>query len=181
MSEMLDKIMDGIKAVAPTVANIALPGSGLLVHSLIRAVAGDEPDVPVEQSAARIAANPDLMLEFQKVCVEREIALRNAASADLATVNLTMQAEGKSEHWPQYTWRPFNGFSFPLAVWTIYFILPMLSKTVPSVPEMVWIGWLAILGVATWDRGKEKRIKVGEEQRPGLVESAINAIKGKTG
>jgi hypothetical protein len=52
---------------------------------------------------------------------------------------------------------------------------------VPAIPQAVWIGWLAILGVATWDRGKEKRIKAGEQLKPGLIESAINAIKSTGG
>jgi hypothetical protein len=56
-----------------------------------------------------------------------------------------------------------------------------MSKTVPAIPQAVWIGWLAILGVATWDRGKEKRIKAGEQLKPGLIESAINAIKSTGG
>ena len=48
----------------------------------------------------------------------------------------------------------------------------------PSVPEMVWIGWLAILGVATWDRGKEKRAKAGEA-KTGMLAGVIDAIRGE--
>ena len=89
-----------------------------------------------------------------------------------------MRAESESEHWPQYSWRPFNGFSFPLAVILVYFLLPLLGKTVPEIPQWVWVGWLSILGVATYDRGKEKRARVGEN-KTGLIAGAIKAIRGE--
>jgi hypothetical protein len=60
----------------------------------------------------------------------------------------------------------------------IYFLLPALGKSVPEVPQWVWVGWLSILGVATWDRGKEKRAKAGD-QPLGLIASTIEAIRGK--
>jgi len=88
-----------------------------------------------------------------------------------------MRTESQSEHWPQYSWRPFNGFSFPLAIISIYFVLPYLSKTVPVVPQLVWLGWLSILGVATWDRGKGKRAASGDVGGKGLIANAIDAIR----
>lgn len=96
---------------------------------------------------------------------------------NLATVNATMQTEAKSEKWPQYCWRPFNGFMFPLAVMFIYFLLPAFGETVPAVPQWVWAGWISILGVATYDRGKEKRAKAGDAAT-GLIAGAIKAIRG---
>lgn len=171
-----DKIVDGIKAVAPTVANFVVPGSGNLVEGLMRAVTGDNKS-DIEAVAAKIEADPKLYVELQKMAMEREVSLAQIDAAKLATVNATMQVESKSERWQQYSWRPFNGFCFPVAVIIIYFVLPLLSKPVPVIPEWVWIGWLSILGVATWDRGKEKRAKAGE-QKTGLLEGAIKAIRG---
>lgn len=172
-----DKIVDGIKAVAPTVANLVVPGSGHLLEGLMRAVTGDN-ESDIEDVAAKIEADPKLYVELQKIAMEREVSLAQIDAAKLATVNATMQAESKSEKWQQYSWRPFNGFCFPVAVIIIYFVLPLFSKAVPEIPQWVWIGWLSILGVATWDRGKEKRAKAGE-QKTGLLEGAIKAIQGK--
>jgi len=177
MSAILNKIVGGIKAIAPMAANVVLPGSGTLVQGLMRAVTGDGPDAPIEKVAAKIAADPELMAQLQIKAMEHEARLADIDARKLATVNGTMRAESKSEKWPQYSWRPFNGFLFPVAVILIYFVLPMCKATVPDVSYWVWAGWLSILGVATWDRGKEKRVKAGES-KPGLVEGAIKALRG---
>jgi hypothetical protein len=117
MNAIVKKIIQGVAAVAPTVANIAVPGSGTLVHDLMRAVTGDNDRVPIDQVAQKIQQNPALMVELQRLAVEREIGLARAeaekAKADterVRAVNATMSAESKSEKWPQYAWRPFNGF-----------------------------------------------------------------------
>jgi len=177
VSNVLEKIIDGVKAVAPMAANLILPGSGTILEGLMRAVTGDGPEVAIEAVAEKIAADPALMVELQVKAMEHEARLEEIEAKKLASVNQTMQAESKSEKWPQYTWRPFNGFTFPLAVLLIYFALPALGEDVPDVPQWVWVGWLSILGVATWDRGKEKRTKAGENKK-GLIEEAIKAIRG---
>jgi hypothetical protein len=174
--KVLDKILSGVKAVAPTAANLVIPGSGPLVESLMRAVTGDNPETPIEKVAKKLQASPQLLMEFHTRLLDHEARLAQIDAQKMAVVNATMQAETKSEHWPQYAWRPFNGFTFPLAVLLIYFALPMFQKPVPEVPQWVWMGWLAILGVATWDRGKEKRLKAGD-QSSGLLEGAIRAIR----
>jgi len=171
----LKKIVSGIKAVAPTVANLVLPGAGTLLEGLMRDVTGDTQS-DLEVVAAKIEADPKLYAELQKKALEQEVSLARIEADKLAIVNATMQAEAKSEKWPQYTWRPFNGFAYPLAVIMIYFLLPLLDKAVPDVPQWIWLGWLSILGVATWDRGKEKRAKTGE-QKTGFLAGAINAIR----
>lgn len=81
------------------------------------------------------------------------------------------------EHWPQYSWRPWTGFWFPLAVVAIYFVLPLLGKPVPTVPTAIWAGWLCILGVATAGRNREKHLKAGASP-DGAIAGAIKAIKG---
>lgn len=177
MDGILGKIVGGIEAIAPTVANLVLPGSGPLLHKLMRTVAGEPMETPIEQVAAKIEADPALYLELQRQAMDHEARMEELKAKQLATVNATMQAEAKSEHWPQYSWRPYNGFLYGTTVFCIYFALPMASKPVPSVPEWIWLGWAAILGVATWDRGKEKRAKAGDD-KPGTIAQAIAAIKG---
>jgi holin (3TMs family) len=178
MSNFLSKIIGGVAAVAPTVANLVMPGSGTLVHSLMRAVTGDGPETPIDAVAAKIEADPKLFIELQRLSMDHEARMAEVEAKKLATVNATMQVESKSEHWPQWMWRPFNGFLFGLAIVAIYFVLPLAGKTLPAVPPSIWIGWGAILGVTTWDRGKEKRAAAGET-KTGLVEGVIKAIKGK--
>ena len=175
-SGFLNKVVSGIKSVAPAVANSFVPGSGTLLETLMRSVAGD-PEGDLETIAAKIQGNPELLLELQSKAMDQEVKLADVQARKLESVNQTMREESKSEHWPQYTWRPFNGFTFPLAVLLIYFVLPVAGKAVPEVPYWVWAGWLSILGVATWDRGKEKRAKAGEQQQ-GILTNVIQAIKG---
>ena len=177
MSSVFEKILSGVKVVAPTVANLVVPGSGALLDGLMRAVTGDGPDAPIEAVAEKIAADPALMVRLQEKAMDHEARLAEIDANKLESVNETMRAESRSEKWPQYSWRPWNGFLFPVAVLLIYFVLPICKSPVPDVPYWVWAGWLAILGVATWDRGKEKRAKAGEE-RAGLFEGAIKALRG---
>jgi len=177
MSKVFEKILEGVKAVAPVAANLVVPGSGTLVEGLMRAVTGDGPDTPIDAVAEKIAADPALMVQLQEKAMDHEARLADIEARKLESVNATMRTEAQSERWPQYSWRPFNGFMFPVSVVLIYFVLPMAGEIVPEVPQWVWAGWLSILGVATWDRGKEKRARAGE-QKTGLITGAIQAIRG---
>lgn len=71
----------------------------------------------------------------------------------ILAVNNTMQVEAKAEHWPTYGWRPFIGFSFGGYI-TSMWVLPLFHITPITLgPDLVMaIG--AILGVASWFRGK---------------------------
>ncbi|PLX97307.1 MAG: hypothetical protein C0621_00145 [Desulfuromonas sp.] len=177
MSNVLDTLVDGIKAVAPSVANFVVPGSGPLLQSMMRSVAGADPTEPIEQVAARISADPALYIELQRVALEREVSLAEIEARKLETVNQTMREEGKSEHFMQWAWRPFNGFLYPLAIIFVYFFLPLAGKPVPAVPEWIWMGWGAILGVTTWGRNQLKQSKTGQPP-PGVLGAVADRIRG---
>ncbi len=163
------------------------PGGGA-VGAIVGNMFGVDSSDPSVIDAA-ISADPQALVKLKEIQLEHKVELERIAlehtrieseerRANLAQVNETMRAESKSEHWMQFSWRPFNGFCFPVATIAIYFILPLAKVPVPDVPPNVWLGWLTILGVATWDRGKQKRIQAGE-QKTGLIASAIQAIKAK--
>jgi hypothetical protein len=65
-----------------------------------------------------------------------------------------MQAEAAAEHWPTYSWRPFCGFVFGAMFLGVYFVLPLAKLPVPVVPTEAWAAMGAVLGVASWFRGK---------------------------
>lgn len=88
-------------------------------------------------------------LGFQNVQAIEELNVRVIES-----VNKTMQAEAASEHWPTYSWRPYNGFLFGTTIFGCYFVLPLCKLPVPTIPEYVWLAWGTILGVASYFRGK---------------------------
>jgi hypothetical protein len=96
----------------------------------------------------------DFKLELAKAGITLQVAQLEADTNRQVAVNATMQSEAKSDHWPTYTWRPFLGFQFGLMTTAIYFVLPYLNVNVPSVPETVWMAYLAILGAASYYRGK---------------------------
>jgi len=173
---IMNSIFDGVKAVAPMVANVVLPGSGNLVHTLMRGVAGAGPDVEIEEVAKRFEQDPTLMVELQRVAVDKEIELGRQAVESLQIVNQTMQVEAKSEHFGQRSWRPFNGYMFGITMFCVYFLLPALKQPAPEIPQFVWVAWASVLGVTTWHRGKEKRVKAGESGE-GMLKGLIKAIK----
>lgn len=110
--------------------------------------------------------SPEKLLELQVADKELEVKLAQMGYDSLAkieecnlkaleAVNNTMQAESKSEHWPQYTWRPFIGANFGFYIASLW-ILPAFGRTpvTLSLDMIALIG--AILGIASWHRGQEK-------------------------
>lgn len=164
------------KALGAQVAKLGLPllggalggPGGAAVGQLIASAlnldldpkAISEAIVDPKEIGERLTALRQVELQHQsflvKAAYDHEVALRQSDSSDLTQVNETMRSESKSEHWPQWSWRPYNGFLFGTTMFGCYFLLPLLSKEVPSVPFEAWAAWGAILGVASWWRGRGK-------------------------
>lgn len=84
-----------------------------LIGKGVKFVAGDLVDGVVDVlKKTGIVKDPE---QEQKM---RE-ALLNWSQGVITTVNQTMQAESKSEHWPQYSWRPAIGFAVAIQVLTL--------------------------------------------------------------
>src|SRR6185437_9823102 len=80
-----------------------------------------------------------------------------ADQAALVSVNTTMQAEAKSEHWAQWIWRPTVGFTFCAVLINNYIALPYFpSVHTIVIPGEVWNSILVILGAASALRGYQK-------------------------
>jgi hypothetical protein len=96
--------------------------------------------------------------EYKKHLDDNKIQLQieeiKADASNRSEVNQTMRAEAASEHWPTYSWRPFIGFEFGILTFGVYFVLPLMNIPVPEVPYEVWMAFGAILGVASWYRGR---------------------------
>jgi len=154
------------------------------VADVVDAVKGQSPADQAKAIEAHIAQmTPEELQAFTQAkaqIVEAHAnimeAQANADAARITAVNQTMQAEAKSEHWMEWSWRPFNGFLFGLAVVGCYIVLPALKIPVPSVPEWVWIGWGSILGITTWHGGVTDRLKAGDKATAG---SALGTLAGK--
>jgi hypothetical protein len=104
----------------------------------------------------------DFKLKLEALGIQSTLDLEALNLKAIEAINTTMQAEAAAEHWPTYSWRPYNGFLFGTTIFGSYFILPLLHIPVPSIPEYVWIAWGAVLGIASWFRGKMQSESTGK-------------------
>ena len=136
----------------------AAKGIGSLAKDLRAAITGKE-TIP-----------PEIAVQLEEIAAKLEEGQISLAVA----VNTTMQAEAKSEHWPQYSWRPFWGFISAIAFLFVVVLCCYLAykgvlmgkpEALTMIPQLVFAfaGLFgiagAILGVASWHRGAQKRGK----------------------
>ena len=110
----------------------------------------------VKEAVGAFKADPTKVLELETSIEKAAIDFQAAA---IASVNTTMQAEAKSEHWMQWSWRPTFGFTACAILINNYICLPYLLKFGAVnilVPAEVWIMIMAVLGVAAWQRSMTK-------------------------
>jgi hypothetical protein len=110
----------------------------------------------IKDAVSAFKADPTKVLELEH---NLEVAFMNFQVGMVSAINATMQAEAKSEHWMQWSWRPTFGFTGAGVLVNNYILLPYLKPfgIVPiEVPSEVWLMIMAVLGVAAWTRGKQK-------------------------
>lgn len=121
--------------------------------------------VDPSEAVAVIKADPTLAAQMQTEIDNAKSDLAKIASSDTqalnadimkneSDVNATMQSEVKSEHWLSWCWRPICGITWCVLTVLVYVVLPLTKTPVPAIPESVWLGYTAILGVASFFRGK---------------------------
>ena len=117
--------------------------------------------------------NPEALTKLKQLELDHETELKHLAvtaaqnrlAADtsrIQVVNQTMQEEGKSEHWLQWSWRPIDGILFAPTLILLYVVLPMMHIATPDVPSTVWEAWGALLGITAWHRGVKQRLAAGD-------------------
>lgn len=134
----------------------AAKGIGSLAKDLRSAITGEAP------------IDSETQLKLEQIAVKLEQIEQQLPIA----VNQTMQAEANSEHWPQYSWRPFWGFSSGIAFSFVVGLCCLLGweavaggkpEALSMIPQLVSAFAAlfaipgAILGVSAWHRGAEKR------------------------
>lgn len=107
-----------------------------------------------EQLSALKITELNVELEMKRLGFDNVFKLAELETRNLEAVNKSIQAEAAAEHWPSYSWRPYNGFLFGTTIFGCYFVLPLLKYPVPVVPLEVWATWGGILGIASYFRGK---------------------------
>jgi hypothetical protein len=151
-----------VAGAAPLLGTLLGGPAGGAVGSLIASVLGV--NATPDDVGQALAINPDAAVKLKELESTRQVMLQQlvvqaeqnrlqAESAELASVNATMQAETRAEHWPSYTWRPFVGFVFGAMMLGVYFVLPLAQLPVPVIPTEAWLALGAVLGAASWHRG----------------------------
>lgn len=141
------------------------------IVGLARSVTGAE---TAEQAILRLRENRELVVQLQTQAKELEIAWLNAEVQQMQAVNETMRAEAASEHWVQYTWRPFIGFCAGLAFLVLCVFVCLLAwqaimngkaEAMAMIPNLVatfatlFAFPATVLGIASYHRGHEKRAR----------------------
>lgn len=157
----------GTSVIASTALRIAAQEMTGIPGSSIDDVANAVRNATPEQMAALTIANNNFLVQMRTLDVQQ-----------IGMVNQTMQSETKSEHWCQYGWRPFWGFASAIAFIGLVVIIGILAyqaiakgnqNAMTMIPQIISASTMlfgipaAILGVASWHRGKEKRIRAGEK------------------
>lgn len=119
----------------------------------------------IANDRARIA------VDAQKVDADLSVGMETATGAQMETVNQTMRVEASQAGWAG-KWRPFWGFvsacAFGLSIagiigWVGYALVTKQLDLLKVLPELILAMTTlfsvpgAILGVASWHRGMEKR------------------------
>lgn len=161
---MNDTVTELLKGVLPFLGTALGGPLGAGAASFVASKLGVPADTVSETLNAMVAdptkLNDAKALEYTYKQHMQEIGLQSLKDLEelnvrmAETVNKTIQVEATAEHWPTYSWRPFNGFLFGITIFGCYFLLPLFKVPVPIVPIEVWAGWSAILGVSAWFRGK---------------------------
>lgn len=111
----------------------------------------------VQKAVGAFKADPTKVAELEAALQQAQLQYESVA---LQAVNATMQAEAKSEHWMVWSWRPTFGFSGSAILINNFILLPYLKPVgiVPiEVPSEVWLMIMAVLGVAAWSHGRDKK------------------------
>ena len=120
-----------------------------------------DPITAIADFASKLVDVGSKFIPDEKNRLEFEAAVMNAATIQQQAVNQTMQAEARSEHWIQYSWRPLVGLTFIGVIINNYILIPYaaalgLGVKVLDIPEGIWSAMLVILGVAAGTRGLQK-------------------------
>jgi len=173
---ILQKIGDGIVDYAPVLGGLLIKsGIGAPEGAAINAMAaicksfGLGSDATPETLAAAMLSDPEAKLKVMVAEQSFTLEVMKQETANNLAVNATMQGEGKSEHWPQYSWRPFWGFASGTAFFFVCLLVCILSWQAVVNKDSNALGMIpliigafaslfaipgAILGIASWKRGQ---------------------------
>lgn len=174
--------LDKIKEYAPDIALAVATGGVSAVKSaafrmLAKELTGD-PSSPVDDIIGMVdGADPDQLARLTELNNIFTLERERIESQNLLVINETMRAEETSENWWVSAWRPFIGFSTGVAFimvcgfvgWLTYEAIASKDmNAMQMIPNIIFNFTTlfaipgAILGIASHHRGKQHRLKSGE-------------------
>lgn len=150
-----------IGKAAPMLGTLMAGPAGAAVGGLVASALGTGNSVAEVQAAL---ADPASLVKLRQIEADKAVKLQEllaaqaqaeiaAAVSQAQAVNSTMQTEAKADHWPTYSWRPAIGFVFAAYIASL-FLLPLVGKAPVLLSADMTMAVGAILGVASWFRGK---------------------------
>lgn len=175
----LKTIINSIGSVAPTLARLLpIPGAGIAADIIASALGVKNTPQSIEQA---LKTDPDALLKIKMAEQQHQLSLQkqliHAENMRITAINKSMRAESHSEHFLQWAWRPIWGIISAIAFLILTCFVCFLAyqsitgskpEAISMIPQLVssfatlFAIPLAILGVASWHRGVEKRLKVGD-------------------
>ena len=166
-----------LKAFGSAIAQIGLPllgavlpiPGGAAIGTALAAAIGS-PSATPEDILATLTGNADAIVKAKQFeQTHQETILRITTDAEIRAVeavNKTMQSEAVSEHWPTYSWRPFIGFIAGTILLVDYAIAPLAKFPPIIVDPQSWLFLSAVLGIASYFRGKaqaDPNVQIGNK------------------
>lgn len=155
-------IQADVAAAAPVLGTLIGGPAGGAIGSIVASALGTSNDAAAVQQAIR--TSPDAAVKLRQIEADQKVKLQElvvtaannqliADTAAIASVNTSIQAEAKSDHWPTYSWRPFIGYTFGIYVISLAALPLFHIQPVILTPDItLTIG--GILGIASFFRGK---------------------------
>ena len=177
-----------IAGMAPMLGSAFGPG-GTIIGSLISSAFGGKGDEGPDELAAMIAADPQAAIKLREIESNNKVELEKLIiqgranelaheTAQVEAVNATMRQEAVSGDAWQRRWRPFwgyiSGVAFFIQILAIIYVMiwvPLQAVAIIGAIASLQVFWgvpLAVLGVSAYQRGKEKRVALGENVQPLL-------------
>lgn len=155
-------IQGAVAKAAPLLGTLIGGPAGTAIGGLIASELGvaAQPDA-VSQA---LATNPDAAVKLRQIEADHDVQIKQLAmqqagndlaaeTARIQSVNATMQAEAKSDHWPTYAWRPFIGFMFGGYLASMW-LLPLFQVQPVTLSPDLTLTVGGILGIASYFRGR---------------------------
>ena len=133
---------------------VAGPGGAVAMKGLV-SVLGLGADATPEQTAAALGnVTGEQLVAMRSLEADLAKAELTASTAQIETVNKTLQTEAMGGSWLQRNHHAIESLATVGLVWAVYFVLPIAKIPVPAIPESAWLTLGAILGVTAWMRGQ---------------------------